>query len=90
MEAAMSNEQNQEPFAKEKSPTKTYSLVELVKAPTTMADHGPDDSIFSFPAVALLELLPLIGSMVLLMFIIIWMEQLIMRSYVPEWKQSDF
>ncbi len=57
----MSNAEKPQSFSKEKSATKTYSLVELVKAPTTMADKGPDDSIFSFPTVALLELLLTLG-----------------------------
>ncbi len=57
----MSNAQDQEPFEKSKSHSKTYSLVELVRAPTTMADHGPDESIFSFPVVALLESLLTLG-----------------------------
>ena len=43
------------------SKTKTYSLVELVKAPTTMNDHGPDNTIFAFPYVALVELLLTLG-----------------------------
>ena len=46
---------------------KTYSLVELVKAPTTMVDHGPDDSIFAFPIVAILELLLVIGVIAVLL-----------------------
>jgi menaquinol-cytochrome c reductase cytochrome b/c subunit len=61
MEDRMSNEAKPKSFSPEKSKTKTYSLVELVKAPTTMADHGPDESIFSFPTVALLELLLTLG-----------------------------
>jgi hypothetical protein len=61
MEAKMSNEANTKSFSPEKSKTKTYSLVELVKAPTTMADHGPDDSVFSFPVVALIEVLLTLG-----------------------------
>lgn len=37
---------------------KTYTLVELVKkAPQTMVNKGPDDTVFAFPVVALLELL---------------------------------
>jgi menaquinol-cytochrome c reductase cytochrome b/c subunit len=41
---------------------KTYTLVELVKgAPTTMLEKGPDDTIFSFPIVILLELLLSLG-----------------------------
>jgi len=45
----------QESFAKET--TKTYSLVELVRAPTQMVDKGPDNTVFAFPVVAILELL---------------------------------
>lgn len=41
---------------------KTYSLVEIVKAPTTMADKGPDNTIFAFPIVAILELILALGS----------------------------
>ncbi|MEJ2263583.1 MAG: hypothetical protein P8X95_09055 [Anaerolineales bacterium] len=41
---------------------KTYTLVELVKgAPTTMLEKGPDDTVFSFPVVILLELLLSLG-----------------------------
>jgi Cytochrome b(C-terminal)/b6/petD len=49
----------QEPFAQ--SSGKTYSLVELVRGPTTMVDKGPDDTIFAFPVVAILELLITLG-----------------------------
>ena len=38
--------------------SKTYTLVELVKgSPTTMVEKGPDETVFSFPVVALLEVL---------------------------------
>ena len=51
-----------------KDGTKTYSLVELVKgAPTTMIEKGPDDTVFAFPVVALLELLLALGLGVVLM-----------------------
>jgi len=43
-------------FDKVEHSTKTYSLVELVKAPTTMVDKGPDDTVFAFPVVALIEI----------------------------------
>jgi hypothetical protein len=43
-------------FDKVDDSTKTYSLVELVKAPTTMIDKGPDDTVFAFPLVALVEI----------------------------------
>ncbi len=50
--------------------TKTYSLVEVVRdAPTTMADKGPDNTIFAFPVVAIMELLILLGVSVVLMAI---------------------
>jgi hypothetical protein len=42
-------------FDKVDDSTKTYSLVELVRAPTMMIDKGPDDTIFAFPVVALIE-----------------------------------
>jgi menaquinol-cytochrome c reductase cytochrome b/c subunit len=41
-----------------KDGSKTYTLVELVKgAPATMLEKGPDETVFSFPVVILLELL---------------------------------
>ena len=50
----------------EKSSGKTYSLVEMVKAPLTMVDKGPADSIFSFPIVAIWEAILFLGMMVFL------------------------
>jgi len=52
-------------FAKDS--TKTYSLVELVKAPTTMVDKGPDGTVLSFPVVALIELVLALGVVALLL-----------------------
>jgi hypothetical protein len=52
-------------FSKES--TKTYSLVELVKAPTTMKDKGPDGTVLSFPVVALLELILTLGVVAILL-----------------------
>lgn len=47
-------------FPKENS--KTYTLVELVRgAPQTMVEKGPDDTVFAFPVVALLEILLTLG-----------------------------
>jgi len=51
----------------DKDTTKTYSLVELVKAPTTMVDKGPDGTVLSFPVVALLELILTLGVTFLLL-----------------------
>ncbi|MBE9524916.1 MAG: hypothetical protein IMY76_07435 [Chloroflexi bacterium] len=54
-------EERHESFSAEANKTKTYSLVELVKAPTTMIDKGPDNTVFAFPVVAILELLLTLG-----------------------------
>lgn len=51
-----------------KSSGKTYTLVELVhRAPAQMIDHGPEDTVFAFPVVALLELLLALGTGVVLL-----------------------
>ncbi|MBL6960071.1 MAG: hypothetical protein ISR59_03105 [Anaerolineales bacterium] len=52
-----------------RSSKKTYSLVEIVKAPTTMVDKGPEDTIFAFPIVAILELMLAIGSTLVLVIL---------------------
>jgi menaquinol-cytochrome c reductase cytochrome b/c subunit len=58
-----------EKTAFEKNGTKTYTLVELVKgAPTTMLEKGPDDTVFSFPVVILLEVLLGLGLSAALLF----------------------
>jgi hypothetical protein len=47
--------------------SKTYTLVELVRrAPKTMVERGPDDTVFAFPVVALLEILLTLGFSVVL------------------------
>lgn len=52
-----------------KNGVKTYTLVELVKgAPTTMVEKGPDDTVFSFPVVILLEVLLGLGLSAALLF----------------------
>jgi menaquinol-cytochrome c reductase cytochrome b/c subunit len=58
-------EKKPQSFSKES--TKTYSLVELVKAPTTMKDKGPDGTVLSFPVVALLELILALGVITILL-----------------------
>ncbi len=63
----MAKEKVQEIFPR--SSNKTYSLVEIVRGPTTMVDKGPDDTVFAFPVVAILELLLALGATtVLLLF----------------------
>lgn len=64
----MATTQPSESFAKTNE--KTYSLVEIVRgAPTTMADKGPDHTVFAFPIVAILELLIALGVSALLLAI---------------------
>ena len=58
--AETKEELKQEAFAR--NSTKTYSLVELVRAPTFMTDHGPENTVFAFPVVALLELVLGLGA----------------------------
>jgi hypothetical protein len=54
-------------FDKVENSTKTYSLVELVRAPTEMVDKGPENTVFAFPLVALVEIvLTLVVAVVLL------------------------
>ncbi len=48
-----------EPFPKDG--VKTYNLVEVVRGRTTMIEKGPDNTIFSFPIVAILELILALG-----------------------------
>ena len=45
-----------------KDGVKTYNLVEVVRGRTTMIEKGPDNTIFSFPVVAILELLIALGT----------------------------
>ncbi len=52
-----------------KDGVKTYSLVEIVRAPTTMVEKGPDHTVFAFPIVAILELLIALGGTLVLLFI---------------------
>jgi len=62
----MTEQQIQAPFSK--SSRKTYTLVELVhRAPAQMVDHGPDDTVFAFPVVALWEVLLTLGVILILL-----------------------
>lgn len=45
-----------------KDPNKTYGLMAAVSAETRMADKGPEGTVFSFPVLALLELLLGLGT----------------------------
>jgi len=52
-----------------KNNSKTYTLVELVRgAPQAMVEKGPDDTVFAFPVVALLEILLALGLGLALLF----------------------
>jgi len=62
----MKEYQSTAPFSK--SSQKTYTLVELVhRAPAQMIDHGPDDTVFAFPVVALWEILLTLGVVIILL-----------------------
>jgi hypothetical protein len=62
----MAEKQLSAPFSK--SSRKTYSLVELVhRAPAMSIDHGPEDTLFAFPIVALLEILLTLGVTLILL-----------------------
>ncbi len=50
------------------NPTKTYQLMELVRGTSPLVNKGPDNTTFSFPIVALLEVVLLLGT-TLLVFI---------------------
>jgi hypothetical protein len=63
----MENIPTRTPFSK--SSGKTYTLVELVhRAPAQMIEHGPDNTVFAFPVVALIELLLALGISAVLLF----------------------
>lgn len=52
--------QNPEIFPKD--PRKTYGLVELMHGTSPLVDHGPENTVFSFPVVLLWELALLLGA----------------------------
>lgn len=49
-----------------KNTNKTYSLVEVVRGEGPMVGKGPDDTVFSFPIVLLLEIILLLGVTLLI------------------------
>jgi menaquinol-cytochrome c reductase cytochrome b/c subunit len=62
----MTDRQIGAPFSK--SSQKTYTLVELVhRAPAQMIDHGPEDTVFAFPVVALWELVLTLSVILILL-----------------------
>jgi len=63
----MTDQRTDAPFSS--SSQKTYTLVELVhRAPPQLIDHGPEDTIFAFPVVALWELILALGVTLILLF----------------------
>ncbi len=48
-----------------RDPNKTYALAEWVHGTSPMVDKGPDNTVFAFPVVALLELVLLLGTTLL-------------------------
>ncbi len=62
----MADQSKEAPFSR--SSKKTYSLVELVhRAPSQLVDHGPDNTVFAFPVVALIEVLLTMGVVLALL-----------------------
>ncbi len=51
-----------------RGPEKTYGLMELVRGTSPLVGKGPEDTVFSFPVVAILELLLTLGTILLLAF----------------------
>ena len=51
-----------------RGPLKTYGLMELVRGRSPMVEKGPDDTVFSFPIVAILEALLALGAILVLGF----------------------
>lgn len=49
-------------------PNKTYQLMELIPGTSPLVNKGPDETVFAFPLVALLEMVLLLGT-TLLVFI---------------------
>lgn len=46
---------------------KTYGLMELVRGTSPMVDKGPDETVFAFPIVAILEVLLAVGTTLFLL-----------------------
>jgi menaquinol-cytochrome c reductase cytochrome b/c subunit len=51
-----------------KDGTKTYHLVEVVRGQSTMIDKGPENTVFAFPIVAIIELVLALGVTAVLVF----------------------
>ncbi len=49
-----------------RNPSKTYGLVELMSGTSPMVNRGPENTVFSFPIVLLLELIIFLGTTFLL------------------------
>jgi quinol-cytochrome oxidoreductase complex cytochrome b subunit len=57
-----------------KNSPKTYGLVELVKGTSPMVDKGPDDTVFSFPILLIMEMLLTLGTTLVLFLLSIWRD----------------
>lgn len=69
----MSNEIVTEPFDElrttvfPKDGRKTYGLMALVRGESRMVDHGPDDTVFAFPVVAIIEAVSFLGTFLIVL-----------------------
>ena len=48
---------------------KTYGLMALVRGESRMVDHGPDDTVFAFPIVAIIETVLFLGTVLILVLL---------------------
>ncbi len=66
-ETAMREQSATEIFPKDGR--KTYGLMALVRGESRMVDHGPDDTVFAFPVLAIIESVLFLGtSLIVLLF----------------------
>lgn len=63
MTADVQNQESEKIFPRD--PNKTYALMELVRGTSPMVNKGPENTVFAFPVVALLEVLLLLGTTLL-------------------------
>jgi len=71
-----------------KGSNKTYSLVEVVRGESPMVGKGPDDTVFAFPIVLLLEIILLLG-VTLLIFLFSLIKQAPLETIANPFVTTD-
>lgn len=64
-ETAVKKQTATEIFPKDRR--KTYGLMALVRGGSRMVDHGPDDTVFAFPVVAIIETVLFLGTLLVVL-----------------------